>query len=213
MLKILSFIILLTLCTINTSFSQQGFGTDVTGILAAPIGKNAQPYDIGFGGLAAFYYDIEDKIRLAITLGFIRLGVNNDELNKSLSDAGQGSVNIDGSMSAIPVLVSFRIITPGPDARFYGLLEAGIYTYWSKAKGTYFPGNEEVPIDKSEFRSEPGFTVGGGLLFPLSENLNADLNVRYTFIRDSEYINLGSTAIETSQLLMFGLGLNWFFPL
>lgn len=213
MLKTLSFIIIVLFCFINTSYSQLGYGSEVSGILAIPTGKDASIYNVGFGGLAGFYYDVDDKIRLSLVIGFIRLGVNNDELNKKLSNANQGRANIDGSTTAIPVILSFRLITPGPKMRFYGLLEAGIYTYWSKADGTYFPGDGVVPIDKSEFRSEPGFTAGGGMLFPLNEELNIDFNVRYTFVQDSEYLNLGGTSVATSQMLLLGVGVNWFFPL
>lgn len=213
MLKTLSFIIIVLFCFINTAYSQLGYGSEVSGILAIPTGKDASIYNVGFGGLAGFYYDVDDKIRLSLVIGFIRLGVNNDELNKKLSNANQGRANIDGSTTAIPVILSFRLITPGPKMRFYGLLEAGIYTYWSKADGTYFPGDGEVPIDKSEFRSEPGFTAGGGMLFPLNEELNIDFNVRYTFVQDSEYLNLGGTSVATSQMLLLGVGVNWFFPL
>lgn len=213
MLKTLSFIIIVLFCFINTAYSQLGYGSEVSGILAIPTGKDASIYNVGFGGLAGFYYDVDDKIRLSLVIGFIRLGVNNDELNKKLSNANQGRANINGSTTAIPVILSFRLITPGPKMRFYGLLEAGIYTYWSKADGTYFPGDGEVPIDKSEFRSEPGFTAGGGMLFPLNEELNIDFNVRYTFVQDSEYLNLGGTSVATSQMLLLGVGVNWFFPL
>lgn len=214
MLKTLSLIIIVLLCIINTSYSQQGYGSEVSGIFAIPTGKDASIYNVGFGGLAGFYYDVDEKIRLSLVLGFIRLGVSNDELNKKLSSANKGSANIDGSISAIPVVLSFRLITPGPKMRFYGLLEAGIYTYWSKAEGTYFPGDGEVPIDESEFRSEVGLAVGGGVLFPLNDELNLDFNVRYHFVRDSEYLNLGNTvASTTSQILTFGIGVNWFFPL
>lgn len=213
MLKTLSFIIIVLFCFINTSYSQLGYGSEVSGILAIPTGKDASIYNVGFGGLAGFYYDVDDKIRLSLVIGFIRLGVNNDELNKKLGNANQGRANINGSTTAIPVILSFRLITPGPKMRFYGLLEAGIYTYWSKADGTYFPGDGEIPIDKSEFRSEPGFTAGGGMLFPLNEELNIDFNVRYTFVQDSEYLNLGGTSVATSQMLLLGVGVNWFFPL
>jgi len=213
MLKKLSIIIIFLLFFTITSYSQQGYGSEVSGVLAIPTGKDARIYNVGFGGLTGFYYDVDDKIRLSLVLGFIRLGVSNDELNKKLGNANKGSANIDGSTTAIPVILSFRLITPGSKMRFYGLLEAGIYTYWSKAEGTYFPGDGEVPIDKSEFRSEPGFTAGGGVLFPINEELNIDFNVRYTFVQDSEYLDLGGTSVATSQMLLLGVGLNWFFPL
>jgi len=207
-------VLILFLVFSSYSYSQMGYGTEVNVVVSIPSGKNAQVYNAGFGALAGFYYDIEDNVRLALTLGFLRMGVDNEGLNKALAEqGGSGSVSIDGSLIAIPVILSLRLITPGSNTKFYGLLEGGIFTYWSKANGTYFPGDGEVPIDKSEFRSEPGFTVGGGALIPLREDMNLDINIRYTFVQNSEYLNVGNNSITASQLLMFGVGLKWFFSL
>ena len=208
-------LILLTFLLMSgITMSQSGYGTDVTGVFAIPTGKDAKLYNPGFGALAGFYYDVEENVRLALVLGFIRMGLDNDELNKKLAGNNKGSADINGSVNTIPILVSFRLVTPGPKMRFYGLVEAGIYTYWTKAEGTYFPGDGEVPIDESEFRSEVGLAVGGGVLFPLNDELNFDFNIRYHFVRDSEYLNIGNTvASTTSQMLTLGVGVSWFFPL
>ena len=198
----------------SSTFGQSGYGSEVSGIFAIPTGKDANLYNIGFGALAGFYYDVEENIRLALVLGYIRMRLDNTALNKKLAGSNRGSADINGSVNTIPILFSFRLVTPGPRMRFYGLVEAGVYTYWTKANGIYFPGDGEVPIDQSEFRSEVGLAVGGGVLFPLNDELNFDLSVRYHFIQDSEYLNLENTiAATTSQVLMLGLGVNWFFPL
>ncbi|UCH65186.1 MAG: outer membrane beta-barrel protein [Ignavibacterium sp.] len=213
-LKVILLITVL-ICSGNLSriIAQPGYGTNVSGVLAVPIGKNSGIYNTGFGALAGFYYDLDKKFRIELKLGYITLGLDGEEFNKKLQEANAGSSSLTGSSNAIPVIVSFQLITPGSGTRFYGLIEAGIYTYWSRAKGTYFPGDGEVPIDRSEFRSEAGFSVGGGALFPLSEELNLDVNIRYTFVQDSEYLNLGNTTLSHSQVLLFGVGINWFFPL
>ena len=206
-------LIFVTVGYVSAVIAQSGYGADISGITATPAGKNSKIYNTGFGGLVGFYYDANHIIRIALSLGYFSLGLNAIELNNTLKEENNGSANIRGSSNAIPVIVSFRLITSGPNMRFYGLFEAGIYTYWSKAEGTYFSGEGNVPIDQSEFRSEAGFSLGGGVLYPLSERLNLDVNLRYTFIQDSEYLILGNTSISQSQVLLFGIGLNLFFPL
>jgi opacity protein-like surface antigen len=214
-LSIKYFLVAILICSGNiySIYAQPGYGTSVSGILAVPTGKNSEIYNIGYGALASFYYDVDEKIRIAVVLGYITLGLDGDELNKILEQSDAGSSRITGSSNAIPVIVAFQLITPRSGTRFYGLLEAGIYSYWSRAEGIHFPGDGEVSIDRSEFRSEAGFSIGGGVLFPLSEELNLDVNLRYTFVQDSEYLNLGNTSLSNSQVLLFGIGLNWFFPL
>jgi outer membrane protein W len=94
--------------------------------------------------------------------------------------------------------------------RLYGLLEGGLYSYSTSFTGTYGSG---APVDESEFRSEAGVAFGGGVLFPLNKELSLDVNVRYHWVNDSEYIDYEGTSIANSRLLTFGVGVNWFFSL
>jgi outer membrane protein W len=204
--------LLIAVCFITltiTSFAQYGYGTELTGNFIIPIGKNAEYYNIGFGGLVGFYYDITENFRMALVLGYLRAGINEDKVNSLYASGGQDA-NITGGVGVIPALISLRLISPGPRMRLYGLLEGGIYSYNTSYSGTYGSG---APVDKSEFRSEPGFAFGGGVLFPLNEELLLDVNVRYHWVQDSEYINYEGSSIANSRLLSLGVGVNWFFPL
>lgn len=191
------------------TFSQTGYGTELTGNFVLPIGKNAEYYNVGFGGLVGFYYDITDNFRLALALGYLRLGINESKVNSLYASGGQDA-DIKGGVGAIPALISLRLISPGPAMRFYGLLEGGLYTYRTSFSGTYGSG---APLDESEFRSEAGFVFGGGVLFPLNKELSLDINIRYHWVQDSEYINYAGSSIANSRLLSLGIGVNWFFPL
>ena len=215
MRKFVTIVFLFFLFTI-TSFSQNGYGTEVNGNIVLPIGKNAEDYSIGFGGLVGFYYDVAENFRLALVLGYLRVSINEDKINGDFTSGGQtGNLNVSGGIGAIPAILSLRFISPGPGMRLYGLLEGGLYTYRTSISGTYTIGSDPpLNVDKSEFRSEPGVAFGGGVLFPLNTELSLDVNVRYHWIRDSEYLNYGSgNSIANSRLLSLGVGVNWFFPL
>jgi hypothetical protein len=191
------------------SFAQLGYGTELTGNFLVPIGKNAEYYNIGFGGLVGFYYDIAENFRMALVLGYLRAGINEDKVNSLYASGGQDA-NIEGGVAVIPALISLRLISPGPRMRLYGLIEGGLYSYNTSFSGTYGGG---APVDESEFRSEPGIAFGGGVLFPLNEELSLDVNVRYHWVQDSEYIDYEGSSIANSRLLSLGVGVNWFFPL
>ncbi|MBT8382246.1 MAG: outer membrane beta-barrel protein [Ignavibacteria bacterium] len=199
----------------SLSFSQTGYGTEVTGNFVLPIGKNAEDYSVGFGGLVGFYYDITENFRLALVLGYLHVPINESKINGDFTSGGQqGTINVSGGVGVIPAIFSLRLVSPGPKMRFYGLLEGGLYTYSTSISGSYTLGGSTIQVDESEFRSEPGFAFGGGVLFPLNEELSVDANVRYHWVRDSEYINYGSgSSIDNSRLLSIGVGVNWFFPL
>ncbi|MFI5236535.1 MAG: outer membrane beta-barrel protein [Ignavibacteriales bacterium] len=216
MKNFLIIISLLFLTTIN-SFPQYGYGTELTGNFLIPLGKNAEDYNIGFGGLVGFYYDLTENFRLAFVLGYLRSSINEDKVNGDFTSGGQqGNIDVSGHVAAIPALLSLRFISPGPGMRMYGLLEGGLYTYKTSITGTYTLGSQQTPVDESDFRSEAGFVAGGGVLFPLDKELLLDVNVRYHWINDSEYSDVPTsdgTSLGNSRLLSFGVGVNWFFAL
>jgi opacity protein-like surface antigen len=215
-MKNLCFIVAIITFISTSAFAQTGYGTELTGNFVVPIGKNADDYSIGFGALVGFYYDITENFRLALVLGYLRMSINEDKINGDFTSGGQaGNINISGGVGTIPAIFSLRLVSPGPGMRFYGLLEGGLYTYRTSISGTYTIGTQApVQVDESEFRSEPGFAFGGGVLFPLNKELSVDANVRYHWVRDSEYVNYGSgNSIANSRVLSIGIGVNWFFPL
>jgi len=212
--------LLIALCFLAltiTSFAQYGYGTELNGNILVPVGKNADDYNIGFGALVGFYYDITENFRMALVLGYLRIGINENKINGDFTSGGeQGNVNVSGGVGVIPAILSLRLVSPGPGMRIYGLVEGGLYSYNTSISGTYTIGSQVTQINESEFRSEAGFAFGGGVLFPLQEELLLDVNVRYNWINDSEYSNVpttNGTSLANSRYLSLGVGVNWFFPL
>jgi len=212
--------LLITLCFLGltfASFAQAGYGTELTGNLIIPLGKYAENYNPGFGALVGFYYDVADNFRMAFVTGYLHSGINESTINGNHTN--DGSVwDVSGGVSSIPALLSLRLISPGPGMRLYGLVELGLYTYRSSITGSYtVVGNTNpVPVDESEYRFEGGFAAGGGVLFPLNEELSIDANLRYHWINDSEYSDVATTDgtyLGSSKLFTIGVGINWFFPL
>ena len=208
-MKKLTLIILSSLFFTSISLPQVGYGSEVSGDLFIPIGKNASNFNIGFGGLAGFYYDITENFRMGLVLGYLYSSINESNVNNDFASSGQ-QADVKGGVGIIPALISVRLVSPEPGMRFYGLLEGGLYTYSTSISGSY-PGG--APIDQSEFRSEPGIAVGGGLLLPLKNDISLDISVRYHWVQDSEYINYEGTELANSQAITIGVGANWFFPL
>jgi opacity protein-like surface antigen len=205
-------LLFMIVCFLQVVYPQQKYGSELLLNIAVPAGSQAKYYNTGLGVTGGFYYDIENNIRLGLSLGYIRIGANSEEIrNYYKSLVSEGDLSMTGSIRALPVNITFRLISPDGKLRFYGLLEGGLFTYWIKASGNYINNGGNVTIDKSEFRSEPGFALGVGTLFKLEETLSLDFNVKFQFVQDSEYINIGNSTISTSRLLIIGAGLNWNF--
>ena len=200
-----------------TSFSQYGYGTEVNGNLIIPISKYADDYNIGFGGLVSFYYDITENFRLAFVTCYLRSNINESKVNGDFTSVVQpANINVSGGVGMIPALLSLRLISPIPGMRLSGMIEGGLYTYRTSTSGTYTIGTQVTPVNQSEYRFESGFTVGGGVLFPLQDELSLDLNLRYCLINDSEYSDVPTsdgTSLGSSKLFSIGVGVNWFFAL
>lgn len=222
--------ILFTLLLFSTlTLGQSSYGSDLSGTVAFPTGVNSEYFNTGFGAMGGFYYEMESNWRIGLTLGFIYSGINSEEVNNYFQTIGQqtGTVDLTGNVSTIPILLSFKYILPGNSPKIYGIIEAGLYVYWTKASGTIiYPGTVgSSPIDESEFSSEPGFVLGLGALFPMSKEISIDVNARYHFVRNSgtikvryDYDNQGNyypteETFGSSHFINIGVGANWNFDL
>jgi hypothetical protein len=220
-MKNLILILLTILIFLPKSYSQSSYGSDLSATVAIPVGANAKFFKIGYGAIGGFYYEMESNWRVGLTLGFIRCGINGGEVNSYFQTLGQeGSVDLKGNVSIIPILLSLKYVVPSQSTRFYAIVEGGLYTYWTKANGTItYTGTSagDVPVDKSEFSSEIGFNLGFGLLFPINKEISVDANIRYHFVRNNETINVnyytGEESVGSNHFLTIGIGANWNFDL
>lgn len=228
-MKNIFIIIIILLLFANNSFSQKSYGSELSATVAIPTGPSSEYFNTGYGAIGGFYYEYESSWRIGLTLGFIRFGANSTELNNyfqtRLPVGTEGTLDIDGSVSTIPILLSCKYVIPsGASTKFYGIIEGGLYTYWTKTKGKVvytLPDAGEVPFDKSEFSSEIGWDLGFGALFSVGEDISIDASVRYHFVRnegtiDVDYDNQGNyqdESVGSSHFFNIGIGANWNFDL
>ncbi len=213
----------------NIAFSQKGYGSDLSAAVAIPTGPSSEYSNTGYGVIGGFYYEYSSNWRIGLTLGFIRFGASSTELNNyfqtRLPSGTKGSLDIDGSVSTIPILLSCKYVIPSSaSTKFYGIIEGGLYTYWVKTKGNVvytLPDPGEIPFDQSQFSSEIGFDLGFGALFSVSQDISIDASVRYHFVRNEgtikvNYDNQGNykdESVGSSHFLNIGVGANWNFNL
>lgn len=228
-MKNIFIIAIILLLLSNNSFSQKSYGSDLSATVAIPTGPSSEFFKTGYGVIGGFYYEYDSNWRVGLTLGFIRFGANSTELNNyfqtRLPVGTSGTVDITGSVSTIPILLSCKYVIPsGASTKFYGIIEGGLYTYWTKAEGKIIytaPDPGEVPFDKSEFSSEIGWDLGFGALFSVSENVSIDANVRYHFVRNEGTIKVNydsqgyydEESVGSSHFVNIGIGANWNFDL
>ena len=115
-MKNIFIILVIVLLFSNNSFSQKSYGSDLSATVAIPTGPNSEYSNTGYGVIGGFYYEYASNWRVGLTLGFIRFGANSTELNNyfqtRLPEGTEGSLDIDASVSTIPILLSCKYVIP-----------------------------------------------------------------------------------------------------
>ena len=209
------FPLLLLLVVFTATMQAQQYGSEFAATVDAMTGNSSDYYKTGFGAQAGMFYDIETNIRLSLMIGYVHWGIDQDGVNRAFQrNGGKGTLEVEGSTGGIPILFSFRLITPGKGTKYYGLIDGGIYLYNTSLSGRHTDENGIVSPLSNEpgLRSEPGVNFGLGALFPMSETLSLDIAFRYHIIRDSEHYNYGyyggEVGIATSQYFSLSIGVN-----
>ncbi len=155
----------------------------------------------------------DSSLRLHVFLGYTRWGVDDEGINQRYTaSGGNGSLQLDGHMTAIPILLGAKLLSRGGTLRFYGLLEVGVYIYSGSVTGQKIEnGTPTMNIDQKSSKSVAGLNIGGGLLYPLSTDISLDLGARYHFVkRDSYYsynYNGNATEVNTDKYFSVSLGI------
>jgi len=196
-------------------FAQGGYGTTVAGDIAVPVGSFSQSAKTGYGAHVDFYWESTSNLRVSLFLGYTRWGVDNDKVNQqNASMGGTGTYQLDGRVSAFPILLGVKFLAPGEGLRFYGLLEGGLYLYSAKVTGQKFEnGIATQNINQESSKSVPGANLGLGLLIPLSKDLSLDLGGRYHLVKTDTYyvydIYGNPYEVKTDKYYSIFLGVNW----
>ncbi len=209
------FPLLLLLIVFPATMHAQQYGSEFAATVDVLTGNSSDYYNTGFGIQAGMFYDIETNMRLSLMIGYVHWGIDQDGVNQAFQrNGGKGSLEVEGSTGGIPILCSFRLITPGKGTKYYGLIDGGIYLYTTSISGRHTDENGIVSPLSNEpgLRSELGINFGLGALFPMSESLNLDIAFRYHIIRDVEHYNYDYSGnvigIATNQYLSLSIGVN-----
>jgi opacity protein-like surface antigen len=220
-MRVLRFTVITGVCsTLFTalSFGQGGYGSTYQVDVAFPLGVFSQSFKTGYGGHVEFYMESEKYLRLSVFIGYTRWGVDNDGINEQYHAAGgTGSFQLDGHMTAIPLLVGAKLLSAEGGLRVYGLLEVGIYLYSGKVTGQKIEnGAPTVNINEESSKSPLGANLGAGLLYPLSTELSLDMGARYHYVKRDAYYsydyNGNATEVNTDKYLSVSLGITYSFP-
>ncbi len=197
-------------------FGQGGYGSTFAGDVAIPLGSFAKSFKTGYGGHADFFMESEKYLRLSVFLGYTRWNIDNEAVNQQyLSMGGSGTYQLDGGISAFPILFSVKLLSPEGNFRFYGMLEAGVYIYSGKLTGQKVDANGTVTQNVYEeiSHSVAGANLGVGFLYPINKELSLDLGGRYHFVKRDTYYTYdiygNPSAVNTDKYFSISLGVTY----
>jgi hypothetical protein len=199
------------------SFAQGGYGSTFAFDIAPPLGVFGESFKTGYGGHAEFFMESESYLRLYVNLGYARWKLDSEGVNKRYAaEGGTGTLEVDGHVSAFPLLVGAKLLSPEGGMRFYGLLEVGVYLYSGTIEGQKIVnGTPNANIFEETSNTVAGANLGVGLLFPVSKDLSLDLGGRYHFVKRDTYYTYSSsgnaTPVSTDKYFSVALGLTFAF--
>lgn len=166
--------------------SAQNLSIGVTGAAAIPVSSDFKDaFKTGFGGLATFGYSLDQSLMLTVSTGYINFDA------KDMPETIFGTPT--GNHSLIPLHAGIKYIFSPGQIRPYGVLDLGVdFTKTKVSLGGY---------DNTENSSDFGYGFGLGAFIDLSQNLMADVNLKYNGV--SEDTTVGYISIMAG--VVFGL--------
>lgn len=196
--------------------AQTGYTTDVSAGVILPTASFGTYYKTGLAVNLGFSMSGGEDMRYHLGFGYYRTGLDGQALNDDPdSNPNGGQYSVDGAVSAFPVLIGITLVSPTPETRPYGILEAGVYLYSKKFDGgsyTYPDGTLIQVSSSSSFRVEPGVNLGVGLLVPLDTTKSLDVALRYHYVKNSGEPEIpGDIYVAASQFFTLTVGLSFGF--
>ena len=157
---------LLLMAGISYRASAQEKGDMKLGInagVALPMGDFGEAWKMGIGGSADFKYFTSEKMAFGANLGYFMFSVK--------EDSGEKSSDSDPSFSFMPVLATLDYYM----GSFYVGVGAGLYLWNSKV---HVPGYGDMSSNGSEL----GIAPSAGILLPISDKIQFNVNGKYNMV-------------------------------
>lgn len=187
--------LLLLLISFSALSAQSKYHLGVNGVYVSSTGDLADLFDKGIGGLASLSYDVSDRIQLSVTTGYLKLSFNNDYINSQLKEAGiNTTVDVDASMSIIPLMVGGKYFLSSSNFRPYVAADLGLHI--SKITSEkIIVGGQPFDAVASASETKAAFDFGIGFLYKIAPKINLDVNGK---------INLNGTEIKKESSFSSG---------
>lgn len=211
-----SILLLLLVLTAGRAPAQMVYTTDASAGVMMPAASFGTYFKTGLALNLAFSMTGGEGTRYHLALGYHRSALDNQALTDDPdSNPKGGQYDVAGAVSAFPILVGLKLISPKQETRPYGVLEAGVYLYSKKFDGgtfTYPDGTAIQVSSSSSFKVEPGVNLGVGMLVPLDAERSLDFALRYHYVNNSGEPEIpGDIYVAASQYFTLTVGLSWAF--
>lgn len=207
----------LTWLASGLSFAQNGYGTTFAGEIAFPAGVFGESFKTGYGAHVDFYMESGSNLRLSAILGFTHWGVDQAQINERyVAGGGKGTLQLEGRMNAFPLLVGVKLLSPPGGARFYGLLEVGVFFFSGKVTGEKLDNGVVIQnIYEQKSNTVAGANLGVGFLVPVGKDVSLDLAARYHLVKRDTYYNYdyagNATEVNTDKYFSLSVGVTYSF--
>ncbi|MFC2083779.1 hypothetical protein ACFLS9_01850 [Bacteroidota bacterium] len=196
------------------------FGISVKGGIGIPFSDFADYYSMGYGGSVAILYNYSNYMDWYIMSGGSFWDVDNENLNKKLSELGiDANVDLDGSLRIIPLALGIKLKYHYTNMRFYAGLAVVFNFMTLETSGSITDENSTTPIpSRSESFTKTSLAVELGIAVPLSKKLEFDISGKFNAISDIENniipkIGPVTDPVRSGSIRYFNIhgGINYYF--
>jgi opacity protein-like surface antigen len=152
------------------------FGLD----FALPMGDFSDFASMGVGGDVTFEYPFSSIFIGTGSIGYLAFG--SEDIDLGIFG------KFTHSNSAVPINVGAKIFL-SEKKDFYAIIQAGLHILTTSV--SVINPQTKVTTENSETSVQGGFAIGGGYLYPVSENIFLDASMKYQYgTENTSYINV-----------------------
>ncbi len=208
--------------------AQSNFAAGFNGNINFPNGTFTEYFGTGYGGDAHFLYLLGNSTILSLSVGYNRFDLDVDAFNAKAKELGLNvNFDVESSFSTFPVLLGAKWYFVATKRHgLYAMLEAGLYNYQFKLKGTAssiepagFSVPEEIP-EVDENGTGTMLRISAGYIYTFARHWFLDASINYIVLTDAFTVDVPDDpeeaeaitgAAETLNYLSISAGLNYRF--
>ena len=197
-------------------------GLDIKFGIQPPVFNFDDLYNTGYGFYFGGLFPFSKEMQFTLYTGYLTWGFDNEALIRKFTNEYYTDFNIEAPMNLVPLTIGIKYYASKTKVKPYFSADFGFFYYWQTVNGTYTwkdpAGGESTYVlsDQTESGFRTMLSLGAGIVTPLSEIIDLDLQIKLNALYNAQAISGtgGSGEINGSSstlyYMAFMIGINYY---